>query len=56
MASDRSPVSSELSRELGLFHVTMMGLGMMIGAGLFIGIGKSIHEVGSGSSVLQSET
>jgi len=52
MASDRSPVSSELSRELGLFQITMMGLGMMIGAGLFIGIGKSIHEAGSGGLLL----
>ena len=41
-------VSAELSRELTLFHITMMGLGMMIGAGVFIGIGISIREVGPG--------
>ena len=42
----------ELSRELSLFHVTMMGLGMMIGAGVFIGMGITIHEAGPGGVVL----
>ncbi len=42
----------ELSRELSLFHITMMGLGMMIGAGVFIGIGVSIGEAGPGGVVL----
>ena len=45
-------IKSELSRELNLFHITMMGLGMMIGAGVFLGIGNSIHIVGPGGAVL----
>ena len=45
-------VSSELSRELSLFHITMMGLGMMIGAGVFLGIGNSIHVAGPGGVLL----
>ncbi len=43
---------SELSRELSLFHITMMGLGMMIGAGVFLGMGISIGEAGPGGVVL----
>ncbi|MBN1898434.1 MAG: amino acid permease [Spirochaetes bacterium] len=45
-------VSLELSRELSLFHITMMGLGMMIGAGVFIGIGNSIFVAGPGGVIL----
>lgn len=45
-------LSSELSRELSLFHITMMGLGMMIGAGVFLGVGNSIHHAGPGGVVL----
>lgn len=45
-------VSSELSRELTLFQITMMGLGMMIGAGVFLGIGLSIHTAGPGGVLL----
>ena len=52
MASDRQGVASELSRDLTLFHVTMMGLGMMIGAGVFVGIGSAIGLVGPGGVVL----
>jgi len=48
----KAPVSSELSRDLSLFHITMMGLGMMIGAGVFIGIGNTIHQAGPGGLVL----
>jgi len=33
--ADKTPISTELSRELTLFQITMMGLGMMIGAGSF---------------------
>ncbi len=47
-----SQVSSELSRELTLFHITMMGLGMMIGAGVFLGIGNCIREAGPGGMIL----
>jgi L-asparagine transporter-like permease len=35
MKEDNHQISCELSRELSLFHITMMGLGMMIGAGVF---------------------
>lgn len=45
-------VSSELSRELSLFHITMMGIGMMIGAGVFLGIGNSIYLAGPGGVIL----
>ncbi len=45
-------IKSELSRELNLFHITMMGLGMMIGAGVFLGIGNSIYIAGPGGAVL----
>ena len=54
MASDPSqnaPVP-ELSRELTLFHVTMMGLGMMIGAGVFLGVGNAIFHSGPGGVIL----
>lgn len=42
----------ELSRDLSLFHITMMGLGMMIGAGVFLGMGISINKAGPGGVVL----
>jgi basic amino acid/polyamine antiporter, APA family len=45
-------VTSELSRELSLFQITMMGLGMMIGAGVFLGIGNAIHYAGPGGVLL----
>ena len=45
-------VTSELSRELSLFHITMMGLGMMIGAGVFLGVGRAISVAGPGGVVL----
>jgi len=50
--ADKPSVSAELSRDLSLFHITMMGLGMMIGAGVFIGIGISVREAGPGGLVL----
>ena len=51
--SERPPqVSSELSRDLNLFHITMMGLGMMIGAGVFIGVGNVMHKAGPGGLLL----
>jgi APA family basic amino acid/polyamine antiporter len=54
---ESSPGSSpnptpELARELSLFHVTMMGLGMMIGAGVFLGMGLSIRDAGPGGLIL----
>lgn len=48
----KEPVSLELSRDLNLFHITMMGLGMMIGAGVFLGVGNAIYMVGPGGVLL----
>ncbi len=50
--ADRDSIQSELSRELNLFHITMMGLGMMIGAGVFLGVGNAIYVAGPGGVVL----
>ena len=50
--ADKPSVTTELSRDLSLFHITMMGLGMMIGAGVFIGIGNTIARVGPGGLML----
>ncbi len=52
MDENKTHISAELSRELNLFHITMMGLGMMIGAGVFIGIGNVIAVVGPGGLLL----
>jgi APA family basic amino acid/polyamine antiporter len=49
---EQSHISTELSRELSLFHITMMGVGMMIGAGVFLGIGNAIHVAGPGGVIL----
>ncbi|MBN1352716.1 amino acid permease [candidate division KSB1 bacterium] len=45
-------ISTELSRDLSLFHVTMMGVGMMIGAGVFLGIGNAVRVAGPGGVLL----
>jgi len=47
-----SPVVAELARDLTLFHITMMGLGMMIGAGVFVGIGITVPKAGPGGLLL----
>jgi len=44
--------AATLSRELNLFHLTMMGVGMMIGAGAVIGMGLSIRLAGPGGTLL----
>jgi APA family basic amino acid/polyamine antiporter len=48
----KSPIKGELSRDLRLFHITMMGLGMMIGAGVFVGIGICMEGAGPGGLLL----
>ena len=48
----QTEITTELSRELTLFHITMMGVGMMIGAGVFVGTGISIRESGPGGVLL----
>ena len=45
-------ISTELSRNLKLLHVTMMGVGMMIGAGVFLGVGNAIKVAGPGGVIL----
>jgi amino acid transporter len=50
--ANKTPIHAELSRELSLFQITMMGLGMMIGAGVFLGVGNSIYIVGPGGVIL----
>ena len=50
--ADNPHIHAELSRDLSLFHITMMGLGMMIGAGVFLGVGNSIFVAGPGGAVL----
>jgi len=50
--SEKKALTTELARDLSLFHVTMMGVGMMIGAGVFLGIGNAIHHAGPGGVVL----
>jgi len=45
-------ISTEFSRNLSLLHITMMGVGMMIGAGVFIGIGNTMRIAGPGGVVL----
>ena len=52
MAESELHVTSELSRDLNLFHITMMGMGMMIGAGVFLGVGNAIYYVGPGGVLL----
>ncbi len=51
-STEATPLREELGRDLSLFHLTMLGLGMMIGAGVFLGVGISIHEAGPGGALL----
>ncbi len=45
-------IRTELSRELSLFHITMMGVGMMIGAGVFVSTGIGIGVAGPGGILM----
>ena len=49
---DDHGISTELSRDLNLFHLTMMGIGMMIGAGVFLGVGNAVRIAGPGGVLL----
>ena len=44
--------AAQLSRELNLFQLTMMGVGMMIGAGAVIGMGYSVRLAGPGGTLI----
>lgn len=48
----KNNIQPELSRELSLFHLTMMGAGMMIGAGVFVATGISIGVSGPGGILI----
>jgi len=52
MAEVKREIESELSRELSLFQITMMGVGMMIGAGVFVCTGISIGTSGPGGILI----
>jgi amino acid transporter len=41
---------TELSRDLSLFDITMIGVGAMIGAGIFVLTGIAAGAAGNGSS------
>ncbi len=45
-------IRPELSREMSLFQITMMGVGMMIGAGVFVATGIGIGIAGPGGMLL----
>jgi len=45
-------ISTELSRNLSLLQITMMGVGMMIGAGVFLGVGNAVSVAGPGGVIL----
>ena len=51
-AGGQQHVTGELSRDLKLYHIVMMGLGMMIGAGVFVGISLSVKGAGPGGLLL----
>jgi amino acid transporter len=52
MAQDReSRVEITLSRDLGLFDITMIGIGAMIGAGIFVLMGAAKEVAGSAAIV-----
>ncbi|MBW1753691.1 MAG: amino acid permease, partial [Deltaproteobacteria bacterium] len=50
--SEHPTIATELSRNLTLLQVTMMGVGMMIGAGVFLGVGNAVRIAGPGGVIL----
>ncbi|MBW1789172.1 MAG: amino acid permease [Deltaproteobacteria bacterium] len=51
-APQSQKITAEFSRNLNLMHITMMGVGMMIGAGVFLGVGNAIRVAGPGGVIL----
>ncbi|MCK4443358.1 MAG: amino acid permease, partial [Thermoplasmata archaeon] len=47
----KSSVEITLSRDLGLFDITMIGIGAMIGAGIFVLMGTAKEVAGSAAIV-----
>ncbi len=50
--AEHPKITTEFSRNLTLLHITMMGVGMMIGAGVFLGVGNAIRVAGPGGVIL----
>ncbi len=50
--AEHPKITTELSRNLTLLQVTMMGVGMMIGAGVFLGVGNAVRVAGPGGVIL----
>ena len=50
--AEHPKIATELSRNLTLLQITMMGVGMMIGAGVFLGVGNSVRIAGPGGVIL----
>ena len=50
--AEHPKIATELSRNLTLLQVTMMGVGMMIGAGVFLGVGNAVRVAGPGGVIL----
>ncbi|MFF5425847.1 MULTISPECIES: APC family permease [unclassified Streptomyces] len=47
-------MTSELRRSLGLFDAVVIGLGSMIGAGIFVALGPAAGAAGSGAGLLRA--
>ncbi len=45
---DSKPLDGELRRSLGVFDAVVIGLGSMIGAGIFAALGPAAQAAGSG--------
>jgi APA family basic amino acid/polyamine antiporter len=50
--SAASHAPTALSRELGLFDLIMMGVGMMVGAGAVLGMGEAVRIAGPGGTLI----
>ena len=50
--AEHPKISTEFSRNLTLLQITMMGVGMMIGAGVFLGVGNAVNVAGPGGVIL----
>ena len=50
--TEHHKISTEFSRNLTLLQITMMGVGMMIGAGVFLGVGNAVKVAGPGGVIL----
>ena len=48
MSESNPATSDELRRSLGVFDAVVIGLGSMIGAGIFAALGPAAHAAGSG--------